>query len=688
MSRRWLWLAGTVALVLSFAQSPGLIAPDTKLDLTANPLRFLSRAANLWNSDLPFGQAQNQAYGYLFPHGAFFLAGDVLGLPGWVTQRLWWALLLVVGFWGVLRVAEALNDGRGIGSPSSRVIAAAAFALSPRVLTTLGAISSETLPMMLAPWVLLPVIIALRGMGGEGAGESPAALRVLAARSALAVALMGAVNAVATVTACLAAVIWWATHRPNRLWWRFTAWWAFCTVLAVTWWVVALFMLGRISPPFLDFIESSGVTTQWLSLTEVLRGTYSWTPFVAPNATAGASLVTGSVAVLATTLVAAAGMAGLALRSMPSRGRLITMLVVGLALLTAGYSGGLGSPVAAQVQAFLDASGTPLRNVHKLEPLLRLPLALGLAHLLGRIPLPGSAPRPQWVGAFTHPERDKRVAVGIVVLTALMAGTSLAWTGRLAPPGTFTAIPDHWHEAAEWLDANNFPDPGRVLVVPGAPFATQVWGNSHDEPLQVLGSSPWGVRDSIPLTPPQTIRALDSVQRLFAAGRPSDGLAETLVRQGISYVVVRNDLDPDTSRSARPLLVHRTIDGSRGLTKVAEFGDPVGPGTLQGFITDSGLRPPYPAVEIYRVTGATPLGPYLTDVDDMARVDGAPEALLRIDERRSLQGFPPLGPMLLTGDAERAGLLDTGRHGDRYAGRPGDRLRARGRPLVGDSGPG
>ncbi len=648
-------MVAAISLALAFAQSPGKISPDTKLDLTANPLRFLARALNLWNSELPFGQAQNQAYGYLFPHGAFFLLGDVLGLPGWVTQRLWWALLLTAGFWGLLRLAEAL----GIGSPGSRVIAAAAFALSPRVLTTIGAISSETLPMMLAPWVLLPVVMALRGAGP---------LRVLAARSALALALMGAVNAVATLTGCLPALIWWACHRPNRLWLRFTAWWALCAALAVAWWVVALVMLGRISPPFLDFIESSGVTTQWTSLTEVLRGTDSWTPFVAPNATAGATLVTGTVAVLATTLVAAAGLAGLAMRGMPARGRLVTILLIGITLLAAGYAGGLGSPLAQAVQTFLDADGTPLRNVHKLEPLIRLPLVLGLAHLLGRIPLPGSVPRREWTHAFAHPENDKRVAVGMVVLVALAAASSLAWTGRLTPPGAFDAIPPYWHQAADWLDEHNWghlplagegSPPGRVLVAPGAPFATQVWGSSHDEPLQVLGSSPWGVRDSIPLTPPQTIRALDSVQRLFAAGRPSAGLADTLARQGISYVVVRNDLDPETSRSARPVLVHRAIDGSPGLTKVAEFGDPVGPGTLSGFITDSGLRPKYPAVEIYRVAadGAErPGAPYLADTDAMARVDGGPEALLRLDERRRLTNQPPLGPMLLTADAQRAGL--------------------------------
>ena len=559
LSRRWLLLVATIALALTFAQSPGQVSPDTKLDLTANPLRFLARATNLWNSDLPFGQAQNQAYGYLFPHGTFFLVGHFLGLPGWMTQRLWWALLLTVGFWGLLRVAETL----GIGSPTSRLIGATAFALSPRVLTTLGSISSETLPMMLAPWVLLPTILALRGAApGQGPSRS---VRALAAQAGLAVALMGAVNAIATLAGCLPAVIWWACHRPNRLWWRYTAWWLLALSLAMLWWMVALALLRSVSPPFLDFIESSGVTTQWSSLVEILRGTESWTPFVAPTATAGAPLVTGSAAILGTCLVAAAGLAGLAGPAMPARGRLMTMLLVGVVLMAVGYSGGLGSPLAHQVQSFLDAAGAPLRNVHKLGSVIRIPVVLGIAQLLGRIPLPGSAPVSEWLRAFAHPERDKRVAAAVVILTALTVSTSLAWTGRLTPPGTFSAIPQYWQDAADWLSEHNTgtPTPGRVLVVPGAPFATQVWGTSHDEPLQVLGSSPWGVRDSIPLTPPQTIRALDSVQRLFAAGRPSAGLADTLARQGISYVVVRNDLDPETSRSARPILVHRAIERAR-----------------------------------------------------------------------------------------------------------------------------
>lgn len=290
LTRRWLYGAGFVALILCLLQSPGLVVADTKYDLTENPIGFLTRASHQWSSIAPLGQVQNQAYGYFFPHGTFFAFGELLHVPPWITQRVWWALLIVAGFWGIIRVAEAL----GIGSRSSRIIAAVAFALSPRVLTTIGSISSESLPMMLAPWVLLPVILATSPTWRADRTHS---LGRLAAQSALAVALMGAVNAVATAAACLVAGVWWIAHRPNRRWWVFTAWWIPSLLLATLWWIIPLLLLGQVSPPFLDYIESSGVTTQWTSLTEVLRGTDSWTPFVSPERVAGTVLVTQPVAV-------------------------------------------------------------------------------------------------------------------------------------------------------------------------------------------------------------------------------------------------------------------------------------------------------------------------------------------------------------------------------------------------------
>ncbi|MFZ2177047.1 MAG: alpha-(1-_3)-arabinofuranosyltransferase, partial [Rhodococcus sp. (in: high G+C Gram-positive bacteria)] len=653
LSRRWLFGASVVAFVLSFLQTPGRLAADTKYDLTENPLGFLARASHQWTSQGPMGQVQNQAYGYFFPHGAFFALGDVLNVPAWVTQRIWWALLLIAGFWGIVRLAEAL----GVGSRSSRIIAGVAFTFSPRVLTTLGSISSETLPMMLAPWVLLPVVLALSPTA------KPRSLSRLAAQSALAVALMGAVNAVATAAACLVAGLWWIAHRPNKRWWTFTAWWFPFLALATLWWIVPLLLLGKVSPPFLDFIESSGITTQWTSLAEILRGTDSWTPFVSPERIAGAVLVTQPAAVVATGLIAAAGLAGLCMRAMPARGRLVLVLFVGVTGLAAGYIGELASPFAEEVRLFLDSAGAALRNVHKLEPLVRLPLVLGLAHLLAQVPLPGSVPFARWRGALAHPERERMVAVTSLVLVALTLATSLAWTGKLAPRGTYTSVPDYWQQAASWLEDNaggtspDGSDAERALVVPGAPFGSQVWGLTRDEPIQALASTPWASRDAVPLTPPGTIRAMDSIQRLIADGRPSDGMAQTLLGQGISYLVLRNDLDPGTSRSTRPLLAHQAVTGSPGFTKVAELGEDIGPGDVEGMVIDSDLQPRYPAIEIFEISApdGSPAtrGPYTAPLSDVPLVQGGPESVQRLRENGALPGT---GPVLLAADARRAGL--------------------------------
>ena len=175
-----------VALVaLAFSQAPGRLIGDTKSDLVLDPGTFLRRALEAWNPLQGFGVLDNQSYGYLWPMGPFFWLGHELGVPGWAVQRGWWALLLWVGFIGALKLAGAL----GIGTPATRLLAALAYVLSPRVLSVLGTISVEAWPAAVLPWILLPLV---RGAGGQ---LSP---RQAAAWSGVAVLCLGGVNATAS----------------------------------------------------------------------------------------------------------------------------------------------------------------------------------------------------------------------------------------------------------------------------------------------------------------------------------------------------------------------------------------------------------------------------------------------------------------------------------------------------------
>jgi hypothetical protein len=200
VQRRLRLLAASVALtVLAFVQAPGRIAPDTKLDLSVDPLGFLLRAWNLWEPLGASGQLQNQAYGYFIPMGPFYLIGNVLGFPAWIVQRAWWALILVVAFLGMYRLLGRME----VGVHSTQMIAALAYALSPRMITELGPVSIEAWPIAMAPWVLLPLIKV-----------TPGSEATAAARSGLAVALCGGVNAVA-VGAVLPLPMWWLMTREK-----------------------------------------------------------------------------------------------------------------------------------------------------------------------------------------------------------------------------------------------------------------------------------------------------------------------------------------------------------------------------------------------------------------------------------------------------------------------------------------
>ncbi len=157
-------------------------------------------------------------------------------------------------------------------------------------------------------------------------------------------------------------------------------------------------LLGRYSPPILDYTETAAVTTRVTDAVTVLRGASNWlgfhgTPFGAwwP---AGGRLALEPLLVIATVAVAAFGLAGLSRSGMPHRRFLVCCLLVGVALVGFGHVTELWGSFGAWQRDFLAGPGGPLRNVHKFDVVLRLPLALGLAHLCGLLfrlaaPAPG-----------------------------------------------------------------------------------------------------------------------------------------------------------------------------------------------------------------------------------------------------------------------------------------------------------
>lgn len=544
----WLVLAAAM-----FAQPVGLIAADTKHDLTADPAGFLAAATHAWTDVFPLGQLQNQAYGYLFPQGLFFLLADAIPdwlLPTWVAQRLWWTIVAGVGFSGFYRLCQCVaarssqganqgaapqRDDRATPSASIRafhIIAALLFALSPRTLTTLTAISSEAWPVMLAPWVLVPLL-----RGDKITGRDIAA-------ATIPIALMGAVNATATLAACIPAGL--------VILWRRQGWLLLPAAVAVSaWWIGPLLVLGKYSPPFTDFIESSYVTTRWLNLLEILRGTTHWTPFADTEREAGYLLVSQPVFVLVTVAIAACGLAGLALRAQGAQGSHLRyhglwplMLLVGITILAAPYG------------QLLDDVLAPLRNLHKFDPLVRIPLLLGVAHLGTVLEVP----------RLKHP-LTRRAAAGLGVAVIALLSVAPVWSGRLLPTGAYREVPEYWRQAADFLNDNVDT---RTLLVPETSFARQEWGWTRDEPAQPLLDVPWAVRDAVPLLPPEAIRGLDGVLATL------DHSVDPLLRLGIGAVLVRHDLDSSAQRERADELadaLDRLADRAAGGSPAAQRHD-------------------------------------------------------------------------------------------------------------------
>ncbi len=463
---------GLVTMV--FLQEPGRVAADTKLDLTVDPVGFLGRALHMWDGSGFFGQVQNQAYGYLWPVGPFFALLREAGVVPWVTQRVWWSVVLVVGFLGFVLMARLL----GVRSASARVVAGLGYVMSVRMVSELSTVSAEAWPMAVAPWLVIPLVI----------GSQRGSPRRWAALSGVAFLMTGSINAVASAAILPVGGLYLLTRTWGRRTWSLVGWWSMAVVLASVWWVIPLLLLGRYSPPFLDWIEAAAITTGQNDPTNVMRGATQWVPYLVdpqgPVWPSGWQLVTRPGVVLCSGFVALLAVAGLMSRRAPERVFLVVLLSTGLVLTGLGHvsTSGVGSLGAEQVRALLDGPLAPLRNVHKFQPLVTLPLMVGFAHcieLVGERVRAGSAGRSRYL----------LPAAVVAATSAVAVAAAPLLSGQLIGGRSYSEIPGYWRETTQWLNERTT---GRALVIPAASFGVYIWGRTQDEPLQALDGQLWG----------------------------------------------------------------------------------------------------------------------------------------------------------------------------------------------------
>jgi arabinofuranan 3-O-arabinosyltransferase len=586
-------------VVVAFAQRVGQTTFDTKFDLTADPVAALGRSLHLWDAGQDFGSLQNQAYGYLFPQGSFFALVHLVAVPDWIAQRLWSALVLLIAYDGARRLARAL----GIGHTATPVVVGLAYATAPRIIGLSGVLSAEILPSAVLPWVCLPLVLGLTGR------LSPRRAGLLAG---VAVLGMGGVNAVEDLATFPLPFLLVASGLRSAAGRRLAGWWAAATAAASLWWMVPLVLLGRYSPPFLDFVESAATTTRTTGWSNDLRGAEHWLNYLylggAPWWTAAHALSVVPALVLAAAAVSALGLLGLTHRALPFRVPLLLSVLVGLVCLAAGHGGPAGTPWAGRIRSLLDGPLAPFRNVHKVDPLIRLPLALGfgVSCLVVAAVVRRSA-RLRSTVATVGAGRARHVGTA-VALVALSGAVAPAFADDLRHPG-WTQVPAAWTQAAAWLKADG---PGTTLVVPAAGMGQQTWGWTVDEPIQGLDAGAWATRSQVPLVPATTIRMLDGLDARFEDGG-SSGLAASLAAAGITRVLLRNDVDPVGGDVADPARVAAALAESPGLVPVRAFGR-----------TDIGL----PLIEVYRVAAA-PTSPVLvSDPAELPVVTGGPEDVL------------------------------------------------------------
>jgi len=528
-------------------QKVGQIVFISRLDRILDPITMAARSIVLWNPYADMGSIQYQSVGYWIPFDAVFSLGVITQTPTWITERLLVSALMIIAMWGCVRLADALN----IGTRPFRVVGGLGYALSAVIVSRVAQQQIFAMGAVFLPWSLVPLV----------RGSARGSTRTAAARSALAIALMGGANAAVTLAMIPIPLLYLLTRArgPRRA--SLLRWWIASVPMAVLWWIIGLRFFGAYGPNIIQYTETVGTTTGPTPVFEVIRGTADWFARLAINGVAlpsGNSLAFRTIPIIGTTLLAGLGLAGLSSRRLPDRRFLTIVFLLGVAAVGGGFGGLFGNPLTEQYRTVLGGVLAPFRNVYKFQAWVTLPLILGSVHAISQVAS---------LSILTRSNLRRAVLPAFAALIVVASAFPI-WNNLLTRGNGFTSEPQAWVDARRYLDTERT---GRVLVVPGLSQQQFDWGYTQQLPLQWNADIAWATRAQAPLGGPGNIAYLDAIERALGSGG-DPGLISFLQRGGFSQVVVAADSDFRAYGGADPQTMASALIAS-GLTVEASFGD-------------------------------------------------------------------------------------------------------------------
>jgi arabinofuranan 3-O-arabinosyltransferase len=573
------------AFGLAFAQRPGQDTADTKIGLHVNPGHFLSDLASVWSRTEGLGHVQGGQYsGYLWPMDPFFALGHLVGLPDWVTERLWIGMLLALAAWGVIRlVDELLEPDRGV----AHLVAGAVYMVNPYVVVFTSRDTVFLLAYAALPWLML---IAHRGLREPRRWWWPAAFALVTTSSG------GGVNATVTALVLLGPVLLVAYEvllgdARRGVAWSLTWRTGLATGLACVWWVIPLLVQAAYGLNFLQFTEQVGAIWATTSLPESLRLMGYWPSYLGvgyasrllPYYQDSATLLFNPLTVAASLLVPALALAGyLWTRRWRYAPFLLALSLTSLLVMSVGYPTGT---LARSGVTFIYNHVTALqflRTTYKAGPLLALAVAL----------LAGAGMRAAWQ-RWHGWSGAAALGVGGVLL---VLGSLPLFEGR-ALELTWKSVPAAWTQAGRELD-RGLPANSRAAVLPGQSYAFYTWGGTVDPILMATTRKPIAIRNVPPFDDLHAADFLWTVDGLVQQSRLLLGeLSPLLNLMSARQVVTGSDDNPAYSGATPAEAAARELSSQAGLARPAHSYGPVRSFASPAATADPAAR--LPQVRIY-----------------------------------------------------------------------------------------